>query len=70
MGAGVVLKRNWRNSRRRSETATWSFYILATHYREPLPSPLWGRGWPATGVFVSRGRTGEGVKAVDTPRPS
>ena len=27
-----------------------------------LPSPLWGRGWTATGVFTSRGGTGEGVK--------
>ncbi len=25
------------------------------------PSPLWGRGWTATGVFISRGGTGEGV---------
>jgi len=31
------------------------------------PSPLWGRGGPATGVFVSRGRMGEGVKALKTP---
>ena len=29
-----------------------------------LPSPPWGRGWTATGVFISRGGTGEGVKAV------
>ncbi len=26
------------------------------------PSPPWGRGWPATGVLISRGGTGEGVK--------
>jgi hypothetical protein len=26
-----------------------------------LPSPLWGRGWPASGVLTSRGGTGEGV---------
>jgi hypothetical protein len=29
-----------------------------------LPSPPWGRGWPATGAFISRGGTGEGVKTV------
>jgi len=34
------------------------------------PSPLCGRGWPATGVFISRGRTGEGVKPVKTPYPA
>jgi len=28
------------------------------------PSPLWGRGWTATGVLISRGGTGEGVKTV------
>jgi len=37
--------------------------------RETPPSPLWGRGWTATGVFISRGRTGEGVKPVKTPNP-
>ncbi|HMD85151.1 MAG TPA: endonuclease domain-containing protein [Terriglobia bacterium] len=37
--------------------------------RESQPSPLWGRGWPATGVFISRGRTGEGVKPVKAPYP-
>ena len=37
--------------------------------REAPPSPPWGRGWPATGVFTSRGRTGEGVKPVKTPYP-
>ncbi len=37
--------------------------------RETQPSPLWGRGWPATGVLISRGRTGEGVKPVKTPYP-
>jgi type I restriction enzyme, R subunit len=37
--------------------------------RETQPSPLWGRGWPATGVFTSRGRTGEGVKPVKTQYP-
>ena len=31
-------------------------------------APL-GRGWPATGVFISRGRTGEGVKPVKAPSP-
>ena len=36
---------------------------------ETPPSPLWGRGWTATGVFISRGRTGEGVKPVKTPNP-
>jgi hypothetical protein len=29
--------------------------------KEPLPSPLWGRGWTATGVFTSRRGPGEGV---------
>src|SRR5271157_899668 len=29
-----------------------------------LPSPPWGRGWLATGVLISRGETGEGVKTV------
>ena len=28
---------------------------------ELLPSPLWGGGWLATGAFISRGETGEGV---------
>ena len=28
------------------------------------PRPLWGRGWTATGVFISRRGTGEGVKIV------
>jgi len=37
--------------------------------RESQPSPPWGRGWPATGVFISRGRPGEGVKPVKTPYP-
>jgi very-short-patch-repair endonuclease len=37
--------------------------------RETRPSPLRGRGWTATGVFISRGRTGEGVKPVKTPNP-
>ncbi len=37
--------------------------------RASRPSPLWGRGWPATGVFISRGRTGEGVKPVKTRYP-
>jgi len=27
----------------------------------PCPSPLWGRGWTAAGVFFSRGGPGEGV---------
>ena len=35
--------------------------------RETPPSPPWGRGWPAAGVFTSRGGTGEGVKPVETP---
>jgi len=26
-----------------------------------LPSPPWGRGWTASGVFISRDGTGEGV---------
>jgi hypothetical protein len=31
------------------------------------PSPPWGRGWPAAGVFFSRGGPGEGVASQ---RPS
>jgi outer membrane lipoprotein carrier protein len=31
------------------------------------PSPLWGRGWTATGIFFSRGGPGEGVATL---RPS
>ena len=26
-----------------------------------IPSPPWGRGWPAAGAFISRGGPGEGV---------
>ena len=33
------------------------------------PSPPWGRGWRATGAFISRGETGEGVNAVKALRP-
>jgi hypothetical protein len=29
----------------------------------PWPSPPWGRGWTAAGVFFSRGGPGEGVPA-------
>ena len=31
-----------------------------------LPSPPWGRGWLASGAFISRGETGEGVKVLAT----
>jgi len=34
-----------------------------------LPSPLWGRGWTASGVLISRGGTGEGVESVSSPHP-
>ena len=34
-----------------------------------LPSPLWGRGWTASGVLISRGGTGEGVETVNPPHP-
>ncbi|MGO8786388.1 MAG: hypothetical protein ACLQVL_03260 [Terriglobia bacterium] len=34
-----------------------------------LPSPLWGRGWLASGVLISRGETGEGVETVGSPPP-
>lgn len=30
------------------------------------PSPPWGRGWIASGVFISRGETGEGAETVET----
>ncbi|MGO8791688.1 MAG: endonuclease domain-containing protein [Terriglobia bacterium] len=33
------------------------------------PSPLWGRGWLASGVLISRGETGEGVGTVSSPHP-
>ncbi|MGO8819580.1 MAG: endonuclease domain-containing protein [Terriglobia bacterium] len=32
-----------------------------------LPSPLWGRGWLASGVLISRGGPGEGVETVSSP---
>ena len=45
-------------------SAVWSFYIRRAHYlRIPLPSPPWGRGWIASGAFISRGETGEGVRS-------
>jgi hypothetical protein len=28
------------------------------------PLPPWGRGWPAAGVFISRGGPGEGVATL------
>jgi very-short-patch-repair endonuclease len=59
---------------RRSPTAVWSFYICEKVRRiirrmavvHLQPSPPWGRGWRATGVLISRGATGEGVKTVKT----
>ena len=30
------------------------------------PSPPWGRGWPAAGVFISRGGPGEGVASLQS----
>ena len=58
----------------------WSFYICRAHYlRIPLPSPPWGRGWIASGAFISRCekgaprsacRGGEGVlsgRLIPTP---
>ena len=56
---------------------TWSFYICATARMDGermrnanfLPSPLWGRGWTASGVLISRGGTGEGVETVSSPHP-
>ncbi len=55
----------------------WSFYICATARMDGermrnanfLPSPLWGRGWTASGVLISRGGTGEGVETVSSPHP-
>ena len=54
--------------------------FIVTHLLERgrvglLPSPLWGRGWPASGVFISRCGPGEGVLASchfiqRTPRQS
>jgi hypothetical protein len=29
-----------------------------------FPSPLWGRGWTASGAFASRRGPGEGVQGV------
>ena len=56
---------------------SWSFYISAraTLNGETmgnsnfLPSPLWGRGWLAYGVLISRGGPGEGVESVSSPHP-
>jgi hypothetical protein len=31
------------------------------------PSPPWGRGWTAAGVFFSRGGPGEGVETFGAP---
>ena len=43
-------------------THGWSFYICrALYLRIPLPSPPWGRGGIASGAFISRCETGEGV---------
>ncbi len=67
-------------------SAAWSFHISvrATLNGETmgsgnlLPSPLWGRGWLASGVLISRGgkgaprlacRGGEGVETVNSPHP-
>src|SRR5208282_1447984 len=57
-----------------SKALLWSFYICNEGPCPPLkarrtdwilqPSPPWGRGWLATGAFISRGETGEGVKIV------
>ena len=55
------------------EGGHWSFHICETVRRilrrmavvHPQPSPPWGRGWRATGVLISRGATGEGVKTVN-----
>jgi hypothetical protein len=38
------------------------FFLHAEVDMNLYPSPPWGRGWPATGAFTSRGGTGEGVK--------
>jgi hypothetical protein len=35
-----------------------------------LPSPPWGRGWPAAGAFTSRSRPGEGVHIADELHPN
>ncbi len=40
------------------ETVVKGIFVLDLH-----PSPPWGRGWRATGAFISRGETGEGVKS-------
>ena len=32
--------------------------------QQRLPFPFWGRGWPAAGVFSSRGGPGEGVAST------
>ncbi len=37
--------------------------------RGSQPSPLWGIGWLASGVLISRGETGEGVETVSSPHP-
>ena len=66
-----------RIKRVRSFAPAWSFYICATARMDGermrnanfLPSPLWGRGWTASGVLISRGGTGEGVETVSSPHP-
>ncbi len=39
--------------------------IAALKLRILIPSPPWGRGWLATGAFISRGETGEGVLSLN-----
>jgi hypothetical protein len=53
LSAGVVLTQSGA-VKKCSADVDWNF----------RPSPLWGRGWLATGVLISRGETGEGVRTV------
>jgi hypothetical protein len=38
--------------------------FLASLSRKSLPSPPWGRGWPAAGAFTSRSGPGEGIRII------
>ena len=55
---GCVWHRPFRRANRPrgwGKPHPWSFYICRAHYlRIPLPSSPWGRGWIASGAFISR----------------
>ena len=47
----------------RSPVSVLSHLIVDNNPLLGRPSPPWGRGWTAAGVFFSRSGTGEGVPA-------